>query len=108
MIRPKSIKVLGQRYKVKYDLQEDDKEGKTLGITDQWTNTIRLQGSLQEDKMASVFMHEVTHAILNETTLSDRLRFGLEEVCDIVGFHVVPFLKDNPDIVSWILKEVEG
>lgn len=107
MTRPKSVKIFGQRYKVKYDLQDDDIEGVNMGLTDQWSNTIRLQSSLQEDKLARVFMHEVTHAILNETTLALRKRFDVEEVCDIVGFHVIDVLKLNPDIVEWLLKEVE-
>ena len=107
MSRPNSVKVFGQKYKIKYDLGVDDKEGTTLGLTDQWSNTIRLQGELTEDKLAHVLMHEVTHAVIDESTMAGRKRFGLEEVCDIVGAHIVTVLKDNPTLTQWVLKEVE-
>jgi len=107
MTRPTSVKIFGQKYKVKYDLHTDEAEKENMGLTDSTSNTIRLMGNLQEDKMARVFMHEVTHAIINESTLSEKKRFNVEEVCDIVGFHMVDTLKANPAIVEWILKEEE-
>ena len=39
--------------------------------------------------------------------MSTRKRFDVEEVCDIVGYHVVDMLKENPEIVQYILREIE-
>lgn len=101
--RPSSIKVLGQKYDAKYDF--DDKD--TLGLTVEDTSTIYVRGDLPEGKIIRVLMHEVTHAILNETPFSQRKRFDVEEVCDIVGFFLINVLKDNPHLVKYILTDVD-
>ena len=108
MSRPSSIKIFGQKYKVRYDLPEapGDEEG-TLGLCNQSTSTISIQGHLQEDKMAGVLMHEITHACIDESVMSGRKRFNVEEVCDIVGYHVLVVLKDNPRVLEWLIKEIE-
>jgi hypothetical protein len=102
MNRPKSIKISGQKYRIKYDLDDPD----AYGMTDSATNTIRLRDNLPEDKMIRVFMHEMTHAVIFETPMSTRKRFDVEEVCDIVGYHIFTALKDNPEIVEYILREI--
>jgi len=101
MKRPITVKIFGQKYKVKYDQKGDD----FLGTTSSNDNTIHIRDGMQDDKTARVFMHEVTHAILHESTLGDRKRFDVEEVCDIVGYHIVDMLCANQDIAEWILKE---
>lgn len=103
MKKPIAIKIFGQKYRIRYDYESED----AYGLTDQSTNTIYLRGGLPEDKLIRVFMHEVTHAVIFETPLSLRKRFDVEEVCDIVGFHLVDTLKDNPIVLEWILGEIE-
>lgn len=106
MSKPTSIKINGQKYRIKYDLPTEGIEADCLGETIQATNTIRIQPHLQEDKMAHVLMHEITHAVIDESVMSNRLRFHLEEVCDIVGYHILSVLKDNPALLEWLLQEV--
>ena len=106
MNRPVSIKVFGQKYRIKYDLPAIGEESDSLGICDQSSSTIRIQSHLKEDKMASVLAHEITHACIDESVMSGRKRFGLEEVCDIVGYHFLVVLKDNPKLVEWLLQEI--
>jgi hypothetical protein len=101
--RPSLIKVFGQKYKVRYDYESAENNG----LTDFDSNTIHIRPVLQEDKLFRVLMHEVTHAIINETPLCSRKRFNEEEVCDIVGFHFIDMLKDNPALVAWLIKETE-
>jgi len=103
MKRPTSIKIFGQKYKIKYTLEDKD----SYGLTTSEINTIELRPDLPEDKLVRVFMHEITHAIIFETPMSMRKRFDVEEVCDIVGYHVVDMLKENPEIVQYILREIE-
>jgi hypothetical protein len=39
--------------------------------------------------------------------MSQRKRFDVEEVCDIVGYHVIDTLAANPEVVAFILHEIE-
>lgn len=103
MIKPTSVKVFGQKYKIKYDYVSEENHG----ITDFDTNTISIASGLPEDKLLRVLMHEITHAIINGTPLCNRKRFIEEEVCDIVGFHFIDMLKDNPALLEWVTKEIE-
>jgi hypothetical protein len=103
MRRPTSIKIFGQKYKIRYDHTDES----SYGMTDPDRNTIWLRPGMPEDKLIRVLGHEITHAIINETPLSMRKRFDVEEVCDIVGYHVVDTLAANPDIVAYILREID-
>jgi hypothetical protein len=66
-----------------------------------------MRHNLTEDKMIHVLMHEVTHAVIHESMLSLRKRFDVEEVCDLVGYHIVDVLKDNPALREWLFKDNE-
>lgn len=103
MKRPTSIKIFGQKYKIRYDYANEDNYGETTSDT----NTIWLRSHMPEDKLIRVLGHEITHAIIHETPLSQRKRFDVEEVCDIVGYHVIDTLAANPEIVAYILREIE-
>lgn len=98
MARIYSVKIFGQKYKITYNHTEEG----SYGWTDSANNTISIRHRLQEDKLVRVLMHEITHAILHESPLSDRKRFNHEEVCDIVGFHIVDVLRDNPQLMEWV------
>ena len=99
---PASIKIFGQKYKVKYDLNSEENNGETEFDT----NTISIRPGLPKDKLFRVLMHEVTHAIINETPLSLHKKFNEEEVCDIVGFHFIDTLKQNPKLLNLLLREM--
>ena len=81
--RPTSIKIFGQKYKVRYDYASEENNG----LCDFDKNTIFIKANLPDDKTLRVLMHEITHAVINETPLCARKRFKEEEVCDLVGFH---------------------
>lgn len=99
MPRIYSIKIFGQKYKVDYNHTDED----SYGQTDADTNRISIRHRLPEDKLIRVLMHEVTHAVINETPLSMRKRLDIEEVCDLVGFHIVDALRDNPHLMEFVL-----
>ena len=52
-------------------------------------------------------MHEIAHAVIHESLLSLRKRFDVEEVCDLVGYHIIDTLRDNPQLVEWLLGKSE-
>ena len=66
-----------------------------------------MRHNLPEDKMIHVLMHEVTHAVIHESLLANRKRFDVEEVCDLVGYHIVDTLKDNPQLIEWLFGKRE-
>jgi len=103
MKRPKFINVSGQRYKIKFDLNDPE----TYGLTTSDTNTIQLRPDIPEDKLLRVLVHEITHAVIFETPFSTRKRFDVEEVCDIIGYHFLNVLRDNPELVQYLLHEIE-
>jgi len=101
MPRIYSVKIFGQKYKIDYKHHAED----SYGMTYSENNRISLRHSLPEDKMIHVLMHEVTHAVIHESLLSLRKRFDVEEVCDLVGYHIVDTLKDNPALVEWLFNK---
>lgn len=98
MPRIYSLKIFGQKYKVDYNHQDPDSYAMTLSEE----NRISIRHKLPEDKLVRVLMHEITHAVMHESTLADRKRFDVEEVCDLVGFHLVDILNDNPPLLEWL------
>ena len=98
MPRIYSLKIFGQKYRIDYNHQDSE----SYGITISDENRISIRHRLPEDKLVRVLMHEVTHAVMHESTLADRKRLDVEEVCDLVGFHIVDTLRDNPALVEWI------
>lgn len=101
--RPKSVKVFGQKYTIRYDYDSTENNG----FCEADSNLIRISPSMQDDKLFRVLMHEICHAIIAETPLYGRKRFDEEEVCNIVGFHFIDMLKDNPKLVAWLTKPSE-
>ena len=103
MPRIYSVKIFGQKYKVDYNHSDPDSYG--MCFSDR--NRISVRHKLPEDKLQRVLMHEVTHAIIHESMLSMRKRFDVEEVCDLVGYHIVDVLKDNPALREWLFNDRE-
>lgn len=98
MPRIYSLKIFGQKYKIDYTHTDED----SYGVTISGANRISIRHRLPEDKLIRVLMHEVTHAVIHESLAANRKRFDVEEVCDLVGFHITDVLKDNPHLVEWI------
>jgi hypothetical protein len=103
MPRIYSVKIFGQRYKIDYKHHDED----SYGVTVSENNRISMRHNLPEDKMIHVLMHEVTHAVIHESMLSMRKRFDVEEVCDLVGYHIVDVLKDNLALREWLFNDRE-
>jgi Zn-dependent peptidase ImmA (M78 family) len=104
MARPTSVKIFGQRYKIRYDYDSEDNNG----LCEPDKNLIHISPLMEDDKLFRVLMHEIAHAVLAETLLRERKRFNEEEICDFVGFHYMDMLKENPALVEWLFREVEA
>lgn len=51
-------------------------------------------------KIAAVFLHEVMHAIQDYSPCPSR-SLTPEEACDLWGYGLVSFWRDNPDVFAW-------
>ena len=98
MEKPKTVRIFGQLYKITHDYKSDS----NYGLTESQHNHIQLRPNLPEDKLKRVFMHELTHAVIAESLLCDAETFDQEQVCDLVGFHILDTLIANPAILKWV------
>lgn len=101
--RPTSVKVFGQRYKIRYDYDSTENNG----LCEPDSNLIHISPLMQDDKLLRILFHEISHAVIAETPLRERKRFNEEEVCDIVGFHFMDMLKDNPALIAWLVEKAK-
>ncbi len=76
--RPRTVVVLGQKFKLKY-IHPDDLEDNCLGITETHKREISLDSTLPADQMRRVLIHELTHAILGVSGISEKLNPQVEE-----------------------------
>ena len=100
MTRPTSVKVGGQKYKIRYDYIDDEAHG----LCDPDNNTIHIFPNMQADKEFKVLIHEIAHAVIDESLLRDRKRFDEEQVCDIIAIHFMEMLKSNPILIELLMK----
>jgi len=103
MKRPKQIYIFGQKYKINYEYIDETALGETFSSL----NIISIRDNMTTDKLIRVLAHEITHATIAESTLLNRKRFTEEEVCDIVGYYVLPLLRANPEMTLFLLQETE-
>jgi hypothetical protein len=71
-------------------------------------NLIQIVPNLPEGKTFRILMHEIVHALINESPLRNKKHFGEEEIADLLGFCFIDMLKDNPEIVKWLNKEMKA
>jgi len=101
MKKSTKINVLGTTWKVIWEDSPKDngelfKEGErndTLGVTLTGKRTIIIDNTLEEDIKKSVFYHELVHAVLSITGISNMLQETIEEaVCDAIGTFLAQYI----------------
>ena len=76
--RPRSVKVLGQKFKIKY-LPPDEMEENCEGVVYTSRREIHLDNSLPLEQLRRVLIHEIMHAILSISGISEKLSYTVEE-----------------------------
>ncbi len=76
--RPRSVNVMGQKFKIKY-LSPDEIEENCEGVTFLSRREIHLDNSLPLEQLRRVLIHEITHAILGVSGISEKLNAQVEE-----------------------------
>lgn len=74
-----------------------------MGRHDPTTLTIHLEPLMVTDIRCTTFLHELVHACLYHGGVSPELDKETEErVCDSVGLLLLGFLRDNPEMVTYL------
>jgi hypothetical protein len=93
---PKTLKVGGIHYAVKRRPQVKNKgEQACWGLTNYATAEIIVDSKLHGHVVEEVFIHEMTHAIFNQTGISNDVGTKEEEYVDRLSKGLYQVLKDN-------------
>ncbi len=76
--RPRSVKIFGQKFKIKY-LAPDEIEENCEGVVFLSKREIHLDSSLPLEQLRRVLIHEIMHAILGVSGISEKLSDAVEE-----------------------------
>ena len=87
------IKIIGKDYDVKFvdpyapemhklDLKPGER---SLGLTMYFEDAIYIVNDLSEAETLRVLRHELTHAVIHETQLTECASFDEEEVCELMA-----------------------
>jgi Zn-dependent peptidase ImmA (M78 family) len=97
---PKKIKVAGVNYKIEEKelspLSEIDKENGEfqMGWCIKPTTTIQINSVMSKDKIKQTFVHELVHALMQESGLDSNLE-NEEDITNRLGLVLYQTLKDN-------------
>ena len=87
------IRIIGKDYDVKFvdpyapELQKIDlKPGdRALGLTMYYEDAICIANDLSAAETARVLRHEITHAVIHETQLTEGVHYDEEAVCELMA-----------------------
>jgi hypothetical protein len=108
MSTPTSVRVGPYTYVVKVDADrikelEKESESDLYGITTHGILEIVLQPAVADMVMRETLLHEVLHAILFNTGLSDRMTDKAEEhLVRALSPALFALLRDNPNLVQYL------
>lgn len=109
---PKSVHIGPYRYKVVFD-DKDARECGYLGVHVARSKELRFDSSQAETELPQTFIHEILHAMgmtygieaWNHHTVanSENGQVNTDQI-DLMATVILMFLRDNPEIVKWIMK----
>lgn len=95
MVVPKSVKIFGQRFKVKVVPLHG-----YLGLCDRATNTLYVESNQSEKEIYQTLLHEIGHAVVGRTGIAQALSPEVEEIiveniatAIIENFEFIPKIK---------------
>lgn len=97
--RPSKVKIGTLDYTIEWKSAEWEMEEKAFGQCTTDRETIRISERLTGYRLASVFSHEVAHALAYHFNCYDKV--DPEQACDIASYGMVMFWRDNPDAFIW-------
>jgi len=107
MERPTEVRIGPLTYEVRWEGDEWERSARCLAQTDPRLQIIRMPSNLKPDHMACAFIHEITHGLFYPCELGGE-KITEEMACDIAGYMLVDFWRDNPDVFDWYIGLVKG
>jgi hypothetical protein len=109
---PKSIKVSAFRYQVFFDRAElatAQKESETscLGAVNHDELRIVVDPKLPHDQQADTLLHEVEHAIFHAVGIHAKDKLTEHDVIERTNTLRLAVLRENPELVAFLMGEVE-
>ncbi len=105
--RPERVKIGPLWFDVVWDTAAAADIGKRWGGLNAHHQTLFVQDDLTAERTASVFMHEVLHALFCSIQ-PQREQHGEEEAVYYGSYAVVQFWQDNPEAFEWWCGLVKG
>lgn len=107
---PATIKVAALRYGVHFDRAElaqaqKDAETNCLGATNHSQLRIVVDPLLPRDQRADTLLHEVEHAIFHVAGIGHKDKLTEHEVIERTNTLRLAVLRENPDLVAFLLGE---
>lgn len=90
---PKSLRICGHTYLVKYD-DDGCRIGGCDGYVDDSTQIIGLSEGMPPDKEECTVLHEILHAVLIKTGVAQTLRKHIPDADEIICVGLAPALYD--------------
>jgi Zn-dependent peptidase ImmA (M78 family) len=93
---------------VTYDITEVEKlidDRKTVaGIINYTNSTIEIDDNRSEDNKRICLMHEIAHAILNDSKINKNIDDDdlLENLCDVIAKGFIQVIRENGDLINYI------
>lgn len=100
MKRPTEIQILNLKFKIQWLTAKQSGDLKEYGACDREKAAIRISRVLTPEMTATVFLHEVIHAIqfcldMNPSAVDE------EEVAERVSVGLVSVCQQNPNVLKW-------
>lgn len=97
---PMFVTLGGVRFQIIVDSPEDDEQ--TDGCIDESKSKIVIKPGLDDGYMKRVLLHEIVHLF----HFTRGIGGDTEKETDMLATAIYDFMIQNPEIVSWIIKEV--
>ena len=98
------VKILNIDYDLKFEPRLINSDSRAMDGEIRYNgSTIKIDQNVTIDRQKMAFLHEIVHGFNEQLYLiSDE---EIEKFCDIIANLAYRFIKDNPDIIKWIMEE---
>ena len=88
-------------------IPSDTPDSTTWGICDRAELEIQILQGLAPQRTAEVVIHEILHACWDAAGLQHSEEYNEEDTVSALGLQVVQVMRDNPQLFSWLSKQLK-
>jgi hypothetical protein len=98
--KPTSIKIGALDYAIEWQDGNWMAASERFGECSFTQQVIRINGTMPAHRVATTFLHEVTHAVLAHFGVHDEKQDD-EDIATMIGTGLTMVWRDNPDVLKW-------